>query len=212
MKKIFILLCVTLLSFPANVFANDLAPESKSAILLDTTTGTVMYEKNANARYAPASMTKIMSMLLYLEYIESGGMEWDEVLTISANAASMGGSQIFLKENEKMSVSDLFKAVAMASANDASVALAERVAGSEAEFVKMMNERAKELNMNNTNFKNSTGLDAANQYSTAKDMALLAKEIVKHDILFEYTGIYEDYLRNDTENRFWLVNTNKIVC
>ena len=123
----------------------------------------------------------------------------------------MGGSQIFLQENEKMSVEDLFKAVAVGSANDATIVLAEKVAGSEENFVKKMNEKAKSLGLKDTNFKNAVGLDTANHYSTAYDMAMIARELIKHEKIFSFTTIYEDYLRQNTDNKFWLVNTNKLI-
>ena len=156
-------------------------------------------------------MTKMMSMLLIVEAIEDGVLKWDEMVTVSENASSMGGSQILLETGEKMSVTDLFKGVAIASGNDAVVALAEKVAGTEQAFVDMMNKRAQELGLKNTNFKNPHGLDATNHYSSAYDMAMIAKELVKHDKVLEYTTIYEDYLRENTDRKIWLVNTNKVV-
>lgn len=189
----------------------DLLTDVKSAILIEATTGKILYEKNSHERYAPASMTKIMSMLLIIENIEKGKIKWNDTLVTSEHAASMGGSQIFLQPNEKMSVKDLFKAVAIGSANDATVVFAERIAGTEDKFVKMMNERAKSLGLKDTNFKNAVGLDTANHYSSAYDMAFIAKELVKHEKIFEFTTIYEDYLRQNTDNKFWLVNTNKVV-
>ena len=190
---------------------NELLSDGKSYILIEESTGKVIYEKNSHERYAPASMTKIVSMILIMEEINKGSLKWDEVLTTSEYASSMGGSQIFLQPNEKMSVKDLFKAVAIGSANDATVVFAERIAGTEEEFVNKMNKKVKELNLKDTNFKNATGLDAANHYSSAYDMAILAKELVKYDEIFKYTTIYEDYLRQDTDNKFWLVNTNKLI-
>lgn len=189
----------------------DLLTDVKSAILIEATTGKILYEKNSHERYAPASMTKIMSMLLIIENIEKGKIKWNDTLVTSEHAASMGGSQIFLQPNEKMSVKDLFKAVAIGSANDATVVFAERIAGTEDKFVKMMNERAKSLGLKDTNFKNAVGLDTANHYSSAYDMAFIAKELVKHEKIFEFTTIYEDYLRQNTDNKFWLVNTNKLI-
>lgn len=191
--------------------APDLLTDGKSAILIEATTGKILYEKNSHERYAPASMTKIMSMLLIIENIEKGKLKWDDTLVTSEHAASMGGSQIFLQPNEKMSVKDLFKAVAIGSANDATVVFAERIAGTEDKFVKMMNEKAKSLGLKDTNFKNAVGLDTANHYSSAYDMAFMARELVKHEKIFEFTTIYEDYLRQNTDNKFWLVNTNKLV-
>ena len=190
---------------------DGLLNDGKSAILIEASTGKIIYEKNSHDRYAPASMTKIMSMILIMEEIEKGKLKWDEILTTSEYAASMGGSQIFLQANEKMSVKDLFKAVAIGSANDATVVFAERIAGTEERFVEKMNKRAKELGLKDTNFKNAVGLDEANHYSSAYDMAYMAKELVKHEKVFEFTTIYEDYLRQNTDNKFWLVNTNKLI-
>ena len=189
----------------------DLAPNAKSAIMIEATTGEILFQKNANERLAPASMTKMMSMLLIMEEIEKGNLKWDEEITASEKASSMGGSQIFLKAGEKMTVTEMLKGISIASGNDATVAMAERIAGSEENFVKKMNTRAKELGLKNTNFVNSTGLTADNHYSSAYDMSLIAKESVKHEKILEFTGTYEDYLRKDTENPFWLVNTNRLV-
>lgn len=190
---------------------DSLLKYGKSGILIEAKTGEILYEKNSHDRYAPASMTKIMSMILIMEQIEKGNLKWNEILVTSEYASSMGGSQIFLQPNEKMSVEDLFKAVSIGSANDATVVFAERIAGTEDNFVKKMNEKAKELGLKDTNFKNSTGLDEANHYSSAYDMAFMARELVKHEQIFKYTTIYEDYLRENTDNKFWLVNTNKLV-
>ena len=189
----------------------DLASNAKSAILIEATTGEVIFEKNTHEKLHPASMTKMMSMLIIIEAIESGKLKWDEQVTVSENASGMGGSQILLETGEKMKVSDLFKGVAIASGNDAVVALAEKVAGTEDEFVKMMNKKAKQLKLKDTNFKNPHGLDATNHYSSAHDMALIAKELVKHQKVLDYTSIYEDYLRENTDRKIWLVNTNKLV-
>ena len=190
---------------------DNLLSDGKSAILIEATTCKIIYEKNVHERYAPASMTKIMSMILIMEEIEKGNLKWNETLTTSSNASSMGGSQIFLQANEKMSVKDLFKGVAIGSANDATVVFAERIAGTEDKFVEKMNQKAKELGLKDTNFKNATGLDEANHYSSAYDMAFMARELVKYEKIFEFTTIYEDYLRQNTDNKFWLVNTNKVV-
>ena len=213
MKKIFVVLFTILLFIP-NVKAEDLstlAESSKSAILLEPTTGEIIYEKNVHEKLPPASMTKIMSMLLIMESIENGIITWDEMITVSSNASAMGGSQILLSTGEKMSVEDLFKGIAIASGNDAVVALSEAIAGTEEMFVKMMNDKAKELGLKNTNFKNPHGLDAANHYSTAYDMAMIAKELIKHEKVLEYTSIYETYLRKNLPTKIWLVNTNKLV-
>lgn len=189
----------------------DLAPNAKSAMLIDADTGTVMFEKNSHERLAPASITKVMTMLLVMEAIERGKLKLDDKVTVSEHAASMGGSQIFLEVGEEMSVEDLLKGVAMASANDASVALAEKIAGTEELFVRMMNERAAELGMKDTHFVNSNGLPAKDHYTSAHDIAIMSRELLKHEAVTAYTGKYQDYLRNDTENPFWLVNTNKLV-
>ncbi len=189
----------------------SLAPSAKSAILLEASTGEIIFEKNSHEKLHPASMTKMMSMLLILESIDKGVINWDDMVTVSANASGMGGSQILLETNEQMSVHDLFKGIAVASGNDAVVAMAEKIAGSEQVFVEMMNKRAQELGLTDTNFKNCHGLDDANHYSSAADMAKIALELVKHEKLFEFTSIYEDYLRENTERKFWLVNTNKLV-
>lgn len=213
MKKICLFIISFILFVPC-VFANEedtLLSDGKSAILIEATTGKIIYEKNSHERYAPASMTKIMSMILIMEEIEKGKLKWDDILITSEYASSMGGSQIFLQPNEKMKVEDLFKAVAIGSANDATVVFAEKIAGTEDKFVELMNKKAKELGLKDTNFKNAVGLDEANHYSSAYDMAFMALELVKHEKIFEYTTIYEDYLRQNTDNKFWLVNTNKLI-
>lgn len=189
----------------------DLAKNATSAIMLEASTGEIIFQKNVNEKRPPASMTKMMSMLLIMENIEKGNLTFEEEVTASAHASSMGGSQIFLKAGEKMKVEDLLKGIAIGSGNDATVAMAERIAGTEEAFVKLMNDRAKELGLNNTNFKNSTGLDVENHYSTAYDMSVIARELVKHKKILEFTGTYEDYLRKDSASPFWLVNTNRLV-
>ncbi len=212
MKKILILLLL-LISIPLVKAeeTEDLAPNAKSAIMIEASTGEILFQKNKDEKLAPASMTKMMSMLLIMEEIENGNLKWNEMITTSEKASSMGGSQIFLKVGEKMTVEDLLKGVAIASGNDAVVALAERVSGSEEQFVKRMNIRAKDLGLKNTNFINATGLTADNHYSSAYDMSLIAKELVKHEKILEFTSRYEDYLRKDTKSPFWLVNTNRLV-
>ena len=211
MKKGIVLLLGILIMLPCRVGALNLAENAKSAILIEASTGTIIYEKNSHEKLAPASMTKMMSMLLIVETIEDGKLSWNQMITTSENASSMGGSQILLETGEKMSVEDLFKGIAVASGNDAVVALSEAVAGTEEEFVNMMNQRAKELGLEDTNFKNPHGLDTANHYTSAYDMAMIAKELVRHEKVLEFTSIYEDYLREDQENKVWLVNTNKLV-
>lgn len=211
-KMIIFLLCFMFGATIVNVKADtDLAPNAKSAILIEASTGKILYEKNSHEKLAPASMTKMMSMLVIVENIERGVIGWDDMVTASENASGMGGSQILLETGEQMSVSDMFKGVAVASGNDAVVALAEAIAGTEEEFVNMMNQRAKELGLKDTVFKNPHGLDDANHYSSAYDMMLIAKELVKHEKVLEYTSIYEDYLRKGTPKELWLVNTNKLT-
>ena len=224
MKKIITLFCCLLVLFPSIVMASEtmkvdeevnpestLASNAKSAILIEAKTGKILYEKNSHEKLAPASMTKIMSMLLIIEAIEEGHLSWDEMITVSERASSMGGSQILLETGEQMSVEDLFKGVAVASGNDAVVALAEAVAGTVEDFVIMMNNKVKELGLNDTNFKNPHGLDDANHYSSAYDMVFISRELVKHEKVLEFTGIYEDYLRKGTTREFWLTNTNKLT-
>lgn len=212
MKKICLFLFLIFFSI-SHVYAEEikLAENATSAIIIEASTGEVIYQKNVNEKRPPASMTKMMSMLLIMEEIEKGTLKWDEIITASANASSMGGSQIFLEAGEKMTVTELVKGIAIASGNDATVAMAERIAGTEESFVKRMNSKAKELGLKNTNFVTSTGLDADNHYSSAYDMALIAKELVKHEKILEFTGTYEDYLRTNSSSPFWLVNTNRLV-
>lgn len=211
MKKIYLLLLFFLI--PLNVSADELnlAENAKSAIMIEATTGEILYKKNEKERLAPASMTKIMSLILIMENIESGKLKWNDIVVTSNYASSMGGSQVFLKPNEIMSVEDLVKAICVASANDATVAMAEKIAGTEKAFVKLMNDKSKELGAVNTNFVNSTGLPAKDHYSTAYDMSIMAKELIRHEKILSFTKIYEDYLRKNTSNSFWLVNTNKLV-
>jgi serine-type D-Ala-D-Ala carboxypeptidase (penicillin-binding protein 5/6) len=189
----------------------DLAPNSKSAILMDADTGTLLFEKDAHVKLPPASITKIMTMLLIMEALDQGKIKLDDKVRVSEYAASMGGSQIFLEPGEEMTVDEMLKGIAMASGNDASVAMAEMISGTEESFVQMMNEKAKSLGMNNTNFVNVNGLPADNHYSSAYDIALMSKELLKYESVTKYTGQYQDYLRKDTEKPFWLVNTNKLV-
>ena len=198
--------------FVGNVKAEeDYAPGAKSAILVDSATGKVLFEKNADEALAPASMTKLGSMLIIMEAIDNGNLSLDDEVTISEEAANMGGSQVFLEAGEVYKVHDLLKGVAIASGNDAVVALAEKVAGSQSEFVAMMNERFKEIGAKNTNFVNAHGLDAEGHYSTARDMSIIARELLKHEKILEYTSIYEEYLEKNDGTKTWLVNTNKLV-
>lgn len=212
MRKIWIFIFL-ILFIPIRVYGEELnlAENAKSAILIEASTGEILYQKNANERLAPASMTKIMSLILIMENIENGNLKWNDIVVVSKNASSMGGSQIFLETNEMMTVEDLVKGICIASGNDATVSLAEKIAGTEKAFVKLMNDKAKSLGLRNTNFMNSTGLDAEGHYSSAYDMSIMARELVRHEKILEFSSIYEDYLRKNTAKKFWLVNTNKLV-
>lgn len=213
-----VIAALLLCSFPLQTsFASEkekdleLAAEAKSAILIERDTGAILYSKNQNEQLSPASMTKIMTMLLIMEAIDKGELTMDEKIRTSEYAASMGGSQIFLEPGEEMTTDQMLQGIAIGSGNDASVAMAERIAGSEDAFVEKMNEKAKSLGLKNTNFQNATGLPAENHYSTAYDMATMAKELLKYKDITKYTGTYESYLRENTEKKFWLVNTNRLV-
>ncbi len=188
----------------------EYASGSKSAILMEVSTKTILYEKNAHEKLAPASMTKIMTMLLAMEAIESGKIKLSDKVLISKNAAGMGGTQIFVEANTEVKVEDLLKGIGIASANDAAVALAEKIGGTEDNFIDMMNKRAKELGAVDTNFKNPHGLDEVNHYTTAYDLALVATELVKHKDILKITSTYEEYINVSGENH-WLVNTNSLV-
>ena len=191
--------------------AVDLAPGARSAILLDAGTGTIIYEKNSHDKLPPASITKIMTMLLTVEALDGGRLQLTDKVRTSEYAASMGGSQIFLEPGEEMTVDEMLKGIAMASGNDASVAMAEKIAGSESAFVDLMNKRVEELGLKDTHFANCNGLPAENHYSSAHDIAVMSRELLKHDRILKYTGAYQDYLRKSSEKPFWLVNTNKLV-
>ena len=189
-------------------FGSTLDIKARSAILLEPTTLEILYESNSDEQLPPASITKIMSLILIMEAIDRGDFTVEDVITASEHAASMGGSQIWLEPNESMTVDDLLKATVIASANDATVALAEAVAGSEEGFVELMNRKAKELGMNNTVFKNATGLDAEGHLSTAHDVALMSAELLKHPLIKKYSTVWMDSLRDGQSE---LVNTNKLV-
>ncbi len=183
--------------------------DAPSVLLMEKETGTVLYEENACDKREPASVTKIMTLLLVMEAIDSGRLSYDDVVTVSAHAASMGGSQTWMKEHEQMSVRDMLKAVAVVSANDGSVALAEHLAGSEQAFVAQMNRRAAELGMTETNFVNCTGLPAAGHVTCARDIALMSRELIlHHPDIRQFTTIWMDTIRNGA---FQLSNTNKLV-
>ena len=214
MKKRFFLLLFALLLLPVNIKAEEnteLIKNATSGLLMEQSTGEIIFEKEKDKQVAVASMTKMVAQTIILENIESGKIKWDDIVSVSKNAADMGGSQIYLTAGEKMSVKDLFKGISMASANDATVAMAEYIAGDEASFVKLMNKKVKELGLKNTTFKNSTGLDEEGHLSTAYDMAIIARNLLNHEKILDFSSVYEDYLRQDTENKFWLVNTNKLV-
>ena len=182
----------------------------KSAILMEAETGAVLYEQNADEALPPASVTKIMTLLLVMEAVDSGKVSLDDMVTASAYATSMGGSQIYLKEGEQMSLRDMLKSVIIASANDCAVALAEHIAGSEEIFVARMNEKANELGMKNTNFENTNGLDdtAQNHVTSARDIAIMSRELIKHKTVLEYSSMWMDTVRN---GEFGLTNTNRLI-
>ena len=215
MRKIAAVLvcCLILGLLPGKAKAADLNVAAKSAVLMDVETGTVLYEMNPHEKLAPASVTKVMTLLLIMEAIDSGKIRWEDTVTASEAAAAKGGSQIFLKVGERMSVSDLVKSIAVSSANDAACAMAEHLAGSESAFVEQMNQRAKELGMEDTHFVNCTGLDDAPEASehrtSAYDIAIMSRELLKnHPDIKKYTTIWMDTIRNGA---FGLSNTNKMV-
>ena len=197
------------------VYAEELMIESPSAILIEASTGQIIYEKNADEKLRPASVTKIMTLLLIFERIDSGQMHLDDIVTVSEHAASMGGSQCFFEAGETQTVEDMIKCIVIASGNDAAVAMAEHVAGSEPAFVDMMNARALELGMNNTNFENACGLEAEGHVTTARDIAIMSRELtVNHPAIFNYSTIWMDSITHVTrrgESEFGLNNTNKFL-
>ncbi len=216
MKRMgWILICMAFLLplLPCRASAAELGVEAKSAVLMEAATGTVLYESNAHEPLAPASVTKVMTMLLIMEAIDDGRIGWDDTVTASEAAAAKGGSQVFLKAGETMSVTDMVKSIAVSSANDCACAMAEHIAGSEPAFVEMMNRRAQELGMKDTHFVNCTGLDdgqdAASHKTSAYDIALMSRELlVNHPDIKKFTTIWMDTIRNGT---FGLSNTNKLV-
>ncbi|MBE6922813.1 MAG: D-alanyl-D-alanine carboxypeptidase [Ruminococcaceae bacterium] len=215
MRKILALslLLALLLPLLPRAGAAALEVEGKSAVLMDAATGTVLYEKNAHEKLAPASVTKVMTLLLIMEAVDSGKIGWNDTVTASETAAAKGGSQIYLKVGETMSVTDMVKSIAVSSANDCACAMAEHLAGSEGAFVELMNARVKELGMNDTHFVNCTGLDdgpeAENHKTSAYDIALMSRELlVSHPDIKKFTTIWMDTVRNGT---FGLSNTNKLI-
>lgn len=207
------LLCLgLLLCLTVPVCAAELEIAAPSAVLMEAATGTILYEKNAHEKLAPASVTKVMTLLLVMEALENGRISWDDTVTASEAAAAKGGSQVYLEPGEQMSMDEMLKSVVVSSANDCATALAEHIAGSESAFVAMMNQRAAELGMNDTHFVNCTGLDdepdAAEHRSSAYDIAVMSRELLKHDAIRNYTTIWMDTVRN---GEFGLANTNKLV-
>lgn len=208
-KVLFSFLCFFCLAFKVN--ADNLVENAKSAILIEASTGKVLYEMNADEALAPASMTKIMTLLLTMEAIEKGNLSLEDKVPVSERAASMGGSQVFLEAGSEYTLDEIIKAVCIASGNDAAVVLAESVGGSVEAFVDMMNKKAKELGLTSTNFVNVYGLDADGHLSSARDMAIMARELIKHELILEYSSIYEEYLQKKDGSQLWMVNTNKLV-
>ena len=218
-KGLSIFFCILSLSmlFPICVSAEgenetELIPGAVSGVLMEANSGEIVFQKEMDKEVSVASMTKMVAQILILDAIRNEKISWDDVVTVSQNAADMGGSQIYLSVGEKISIRDLMKGISMASANDATVQMAEVLAGSEAAFVKLMNEKVQDLGLKHTVFKNCTGLDEEGHYSSAYDMAMIARELVVNYLeILEFSSVYEDYLRENTENKFWLVNTNKLV-
>lgn len=212
MKKVIcFFICVCFMMQSVVVFAEgntDLGLNAKSAILMEEATGNILYESNPDERLPIASVTKVMTMLLIMEAVDSGKISLDDMVTVSENAMSYGGSTMFLETGEQLTVNDMLKGIAVASANDGCVAMAEHLAGSESAFVDMMNERAKELGMENTHFMNTNGLDEDDHYSSARDVAIMSRELMKHETIFNYTSIWMDTLRG---GKFQLANTNKLI-
>lgn len=220
-KKIYLLILTFLIIFLINLKYykvngsknEEVIINSKAVVLLEPYNKQILYAKNENQKLFPASMTKIVTLKLVLDAIENKQINWNQIVKVSKYASKMGGSQIYLAEGEEMSVEDLFKSVAIVSANDAAVTLAELVAGSEAQFVKKMNQEVKRLNLKNTNFENCTGLPVENHYTTPYDIGILGINLINQyeEIILKYTSCYEDYIRVNTPKKFWLVNTNKLI-
>lgn len=214
-KKTLITLLIICLLPITNVKAldNDVTPNARAAILIEANSRQVLYDKNSNEKLYPASTTKIMTMILMFEAIRDNKISFDDQITTSKYAASMGGSQVYLEQGETMSLKDMFKSIAIASANDASVAVAEYIAGSVDKFVSMMNDKAQQLNLKNTHFKNATGLHDNDHYTCVHDLALMAAYLIEigGDDLLSVTSLYDSYIRENTKQSFWLVNTNKLL-
>lgn len=215
-KFLFGLICSSLISsffIKENVVkADEIDLNATSAVLMEPISKEVIYSKNPHEKLYPASMTKMMGLYLILEAVDNNKISFDDEVIVSSYASSMGGTQIFLEENEKMSLNDLFKSVAINSANDAIVAMGEYLASSNEKFVEMMNQKAQEFNMKDTHFVNATGFDDPNHYTSAYDMALLGSHLVEFDEkILKYTSMQEGYVRENTKEPFWLVNTNKLL-
>ena len=213
MRKILLIVLLTILCFDVlkadNLSGIDI--KSESGIIMEASTGKILFDKNMDEQKSPASMTKIMTMLLTVEAIESGKISLEDEVNISANASKMGGSQVYLEENSTATVEMLLKSIAIGSANDASVAVAEKIGGTESNFVNMMNKRAKELGAVNTTFKNPHGLDEEGHLTTAHDLALIARELIKHKEILKLTSTYETTITHKNGKSLWLVNTNKLI-
>ncbi len=213
MRKILLIVLLTILSFDVlkadNLSGIDI--KSESGIIMEASTGKILFDKNMDEQKSPASMTKIMTMLLTVEAIESGKISLEDEVNISTNASKMGGSQVYLEENSTATVEMLLKSIAIGSANDASVAVAEKIGGTESNFVNMMNKRAKELGAVNTTFKNPHGLDEEGHLTTAHDLALIARELIKHKEILKLTSTYETTITHKNGKSLWLVNTNKLI-
>ncbi len=210
MKKLLFLLI--LLCIPIRVLGEELIPNATSGILIEASSGKIIFEKDKDKEVSVASLTKMVAQIIVLEEVKKGNIKWSDIVTVSKNAANMGGSQIYLSEGEKISVEDLMKGISVASGNDATVAISEYISGSEEKFVKRMNKKVKELGLKHTHFVNCTGLDEKGHFSSAYDMVMIAKELVtNHPEILKFSSIYEDYLRENTSNKFWLVNTNKLI-
>ena len=212
MKKVLCLFLFLFLLIPYSSSALEIIPNAESGILIEINSGKILFEKEKDKRLSVASLTKMVAQIIVLEEIEKGKIHWDDMVIATHNASSMGGSQIYLEEGEKISVRDLMKGISVASGNDATVAMAEYISGSEEKFVERMNDVVKRLKLKNTHFVNCTGLDEKDHYSSSYDMAMIARELIlNHPKILEFSSIYEDYLRENTDHKFWLVNTNKLI-
>jgi serine-type D-Ala-D-Ala carboxypeptidase (penicillin-binding protein 5/6) len=210
--SVFVMIGLLVIQFPyAHAAETSLAKQSQSAVLMDMATGKLLFEKESHKRMPIASVTKVMTMLLIMEAVDAGRIKLTDKIRTSEHAASMGGSQIFLEPGEEMTLNDMLKGIAIGSANDACVAVAERLAGTEDAFVQLMNKRAKELGLKDTHFTNTNGLPAKDHYSSAYDIAVMSRALMQHDMITKWTSVYSDYLRKDSEKPLWLVNTNKLV-